>query len=129
MSFINANFPPTGKRLVRTDAHGYFVKWAGERIYCGRLQAHVGDFVHVHDGYGENYELSAWLDRPRQNAAGLPKRAGANICIHDQYGCRCDPRCKFEHGWQPGIGTRPDINRYGVTERRNVDDNTADSQL
>jgi len=112
---MSADFPPTGKRLVRSDEYGFFVKWCGERIYCGRLQPYVGDFIHVHDGYGENYEFSVWLDRPRRSNAGLPARAGATICTHDSFGCRCDPRCKFDHGWQPGTGTHPDMDEHGMT--------------
>ena len=107
---FSADFPTTGKRLVRSDEHGFFVKWEGERIYCGRLGPHVGDFVHVHDGYGQHYEFATW--RPGHRRA---HRAGTTLCIHDEFGCRCDPKCKFEHGLQPGTGTHPDMDQYGMT--------------
>lgn len=70
-------FCPSGPRVVRKDAGGYFVKWSGDRFYDHRLGPYEGRKVHVMtflDGSG--YQVSEWLDPAEWCRGGWKIRAG-----------------------------------------------------
>ena len=61
-------FWPAGPRVVHQDEHGFYVKFEGSRVYDPRLEAWLGNRVHVTallDGFG--FEIRYLLERTVSN--------------------------------------------------------------